>query len=112
MRKMLAVVLIVLAGVFMLSVPSVMAGPLEDVPCNGNFDGDDDVDSFDLTEFLIHFGRGFYVDPCPPDVSCGGVPKTGQTLCYDEFGDSIDCAGTGQDGNLQKGIQAKPKIYR
>jgi hypothetical protein len=32
------------------------------------------------------------------------VSKTGQTLCYDSLGATIDCAGTGQDGNLQKGI--------
>ena len=35
-----------------------------------------------------------------------GVPKTGQTLCYsaDWPNTQIPCAGTGQDGELQKGI--------
>jgi hypothetical protein len=28
----------------------------------------------------------------------GSVPKTGQTLCYDETGTEIPCADTGQDG--------------
>lgn len=33
-----------------------------------------------------------------------GIPAaTGQTLCYDASGNPIDCAGTGQDGNLLKG---------
>jgi len=32
-----------------------------------------------------------------------GVLKTGQTVCYDGDGNVIDCAGTGQDGELQKG---------
>ena len=32
------------------------------------------------------------------------VPKTGQTGCWDASGDSIACAGTGQDGDLQKGV--------
>jgi hypothetical protein len=32
------------------------------------------------------------------------VPKTGQTNCYDESGVIIDCAGTGQDGELRKGV--------
>jgi len=32
------------------------------------------------------------------------VPKTGQTLCWDIFGNPINCAGTGQDGALQKGV--------
>jgi hypothetical protein len=40
--------------------------------------------------------------PCPGGKA--GVPKTGQTLCYPEgVGGPIPCAGTGQDGDLQKG---------
>ena len=30
--------------------------------------------------------------------------KTGQTICYDATGAVIACAGTGQDGELQKGL--------
>lgn len=38
-------------------------------------------------------------------VSPYSVPlKTGQTTCYDGAGGTIPCAGTGQDGELQKGI--------
>ncbi|RLE20061.1 MAG: hypothetical protein DRJ65_19015 [Acidobacteria bacterium] len=32
------------------------------------------------------------------------VGKTGQTTCYDETGPVIDCAGTGQDGDIQPGV--------
>ncbi len=32
------------------------------------------------------------------------VAKTGQTLCYDAAGSTITCAGTGQDGEYQAGI--------
>jgi hypothetical protein len=32
------------------------------------------------------------------------VAKTGQTSCYDAAGSVISCAGTGQDGDLQKGV--------
>ncbi len=32
------------------------------------------------------------------------VPQTGQVLCYDSSGTTINCAGTGQDGALQKGV--------
>jgi len=32
------------------------------------------------------------------------VLKTGQTGCYDSNGNGISCAGTGQDGELQKGV--------
>jgi len=32
------------------------------------------------------------------------LPITGQTICYDQDGNVIACAGTGQDGELQKGV--------
>jgi hypothetical protein len=33
------------------------------------------------------------------------VPKTGQTICWGDGGlDTVPCAGTGQDGALQKGV--------
>jgi hypothetical protein len=32
------------------------------------------------------------------------VPKTGQTICYDDSGASIACTGTGHDGDLKKGV--------
>jgi hypothetical protein len=31
------------------------------------------------------------------------LPKTGQTACHDDSGTVIECAGTGQDGELQPG---------
>jgi len=36
------------------------------------------------------------------------LPKTGQTACYDNSGTAIDCAGTGQDGEVQAGV-ASPR---
>ena len=32
------------------------------------------------------------------------LPQTGQNLCYDDVGSVIACAGTGQDGDLKKGV--------
>ena len=32
------------------------------------------------------------------------VPQTGQTQCWDANGAPLDCAGTGQDGELQAGV--------
>ena len=32
------------------------------------------------------------------------IEKTGQTSCWDAEGNPIDCEGTGQDGELQKGL--------
>ena len=33
------------------------------------------------------------------------LPQTGQTKCYDSAGVEITCAGTGQDGDIQAGVQ-------
>lgn len=37
-------------------------------------------------------------------AATGNLPDTGQTTCYDASGNVVVCAGTGQDGELQKGI--------
>lgn len=37
-------------------------------------------------------------------TASGALPATGQMTCYDATGNVIVCAGTGQDGDLQKGI--------
>jgi hypothetical protein len=51
---------------------------------------------------------------CGGTVICAGVPsavpKTGQTECWDENGNPIDCAGTGQDGELQTGSSVVPRF--
>jgi hypothetical protein len=40
-----------------------------------------------------------------------GIPATtGQTLCYDTVGDQISCTGTGQDGEVQKGVAVTPRF--
>lgn len=33
------------------------------------------------------------------------LPKTGQTTCYNENGTLINCTGTGQDGDIQAGVE-------
>ena len=38
------------------------------------------------------------------------LPATGQTECWDGSGASIACAGTGQDGEYQKGVLAAPRF--
>jgi hypothetical protein len=40
---------------------------------------------------------------CP--LAPSPVAKTGQTRCYDVDGMEIACSGTGQDGELQKGVE-------
>ena len=41
---------------------------------------------------------------CQTGGSSGQLLKTGQTLCYNAAGTVIACAGTGQDGEFQKGL--------
>jgi hypothetical protein len=39
------------------------------------------------------------------------LPQTGQTACWDEFGALIDCENTGQDGEIQSGVNwPKPRF--
>ncbi len=33
------------------------------------------------------------------------LPKTGQTTCYDDSGTTISCLNTGQDGDIQAGVE-------
>jgi hypothetical protein len=92
-QKILTIALIVVAGVFMLSAPNVLAGDREGLTCYGDFTNDGDVDATDLTTFLFHYGRGTYDDPCPP-LMYAPVPKTGQTTSY----------ASGDDGVWEMGV--------
>ena len=74
--------------------------------CEGNFDYDLDVDGTDAFTFKTDFGRSGLIDPCPVNGPAP-VPRTGLTLCYDSDGGApIECTGTGQDGEYQKGVAA------
>ncbi len=49
-------------------------------------------------------------DKLAGQVGVVGVPKTGQTGCWDASGTPISCAGTGQDGESQKGVSVSPRF--
>ena len=101
-RSILAKALVIVASLFVLFTKCVPAQEID--YCEGNFDYDYDCDGSDAALFKQDFGRGEYNNPCPPDGP-SPVPKTGQTLCYDEIDpDPIPCTGTGQDGDLQRGV--------
>lgn len=75
-------------------------------PCNGDFDCSGGVDIGDFITFMTDFFfRGLiYENPCVP-CRYIDIPKTGQsTICSDNAGNVIDCAGTGQDGEYQRGF--------
>ena len=92
--------LVVLAVLFFLSAPNALAEP-----CNGDFDCDGKVDIVDFIIFLSDFGRGFMgIRPCDP-CRYIDIPKTGQpNICSYNSGTVIDCTGTGQDGEYQRGF--------
>jgi hypothetical protein len=48
----------------------------------------------------VNFNSALANDDCAP----APVAKTGQTVCYAENGQKIDCSGTGQDGDYQMGV--------
>jgi hypothetical protein len=47
-------------------------GGSSECDCEGNFDGDEDVDADDVTEFLNHFGRSQFFNPCTNQNPCSG----------------------------------------
>lgn len=42
--------------------------------------------------------------PCLAFAAEVELPRTGQTTCYDDNGNGVVCAGTGQDGEVQAGV--------
>ena len=73
--------------------------------CEGNFDCDGDVDTDDVREFLLDFGRSTYDDPCTNDwcngdFNCdGGVASEDLTKMLEDLGRNLynnpcpDCVG-------------------
>ena len=59
-----------------------------------------------------HLAHGDYLGECHP--ACAGVPaavpKTGQTTCFSPGGYPIACAGTGQDGEYQRGVSVDARF--
>ncbi len=55
-----------------------------------------------LLLFLLCVLAGFLGAPALADTV--KLPRTGQTQCFDDRGKKIDCADTGQDGDIQAGV--------
>ena len=89
MKRVIVGVMIVVAFMFSLSVPTVFAQDM----CVGDFDYDGDCDGTDATTFKSDFSRGGYNNPCPPNGPAP-VAKTGQTTSH----------ATGDDGEYQTGV--------
>jgi hypothetical protein len=82
MRKVLTLITVL----FFLSAPNAYSQI-----CNGDFDCDNDVDGTDAIKFMLDFFRS----DCPDCDTLAPVPKTGQITSY----------ATGDDGNLEKGVE-------
>ncbi len=54
-----------------------------------------------LVIIIVGFAR---IGNCGSKNSTIKLPKTGQTTCYDNSGAVMSCTNTGQDGDLQKGV--------
>ena len=63
MKRLIIVLAVATLFVFSLSVPVVMAQPID--YCEGNFDNDLDQDGTDAFVFKSDFGRSSLLDPCP-----------------------------------------------
>jgi len=64
-----------------------------------------------LAALRAHLAHGDSLGACPQ--ACGvpsAVPKTGQTACWGVDGYGVECAGTGQDGEYQKGVSVDPRF--
>ena len=92
MKRFIVAVVVLLAFMFSLSTPSVIAQQVD--YCDGDFDNDGDQDGSDAAKFKSDFGRSMFSDPCPVKPQAK-VPKTGQTTSY----------ATGDDGDLEKGVE-------
>ena len=46
----------------------------------------------------------FLLFPSLASAASVDLAKTGQSTCYNQTGVVIDCSGTGQDGEYQKGV--------
>ena len=90
MKRFVLGIVVVVAFVFSLSVNTVLSQDM----CIGDFDYDGDADGVDAAAFKSDFGRGGYVDPCPPNGPAP-VPKTGQTTSYASY----------DDGHYEKGVE-------
>jgi hypothetical protein len=82
--------------------------------CNGDANGDGNIDVADAVVILSYlFASGPQPSPIAPACNSPGLPATGQTLCYDDLGNAIDCAGTeppGQDGRYRAGCPSRDRF--
>ncbi len=96
MKQMKAKVLVFIFMVMVLIIPAILtAGDMNPPGVPGS------------TMYSMEDIYNAVTAGCPECPTCSSpalVEKTGQTSCYDTNGASISCGGTGQDGELQKGV--------
>ena len=82
-------------------------------PCaNGDVNGDGGLDIADAIYLLSHlFADG--PEPVPIECPPSSLPATGQSRCYDTWGNELDCSDTdfpGQDGFYQAGCSGEDRF--
>ncbi len=110
-----SVALLLLHGGVLTVAADCQDEPCEDPPCcNGDVNADGSLNLADavyILQYLFLHGPKPAAVKCAPCHSCcppcsGRLPATGQTRCYDEVGNEIDCESAeypGQDGFYQAG---------
>ena len=74
MKRLIMVSVVAAVFMFCLSVPVIMAQPVD--YCEGNFDNDADQDGTDAFVFKSDFGRSSLLDPCPV-IACQTAEELG-----------------------------------
>jgi hypothetical protein len=69
---------------------------------SGYVEGDADLEATNIAQGVDLFG---VVGTLTGNTYEAGVPKTGQTNCWNSNGHTIACAGSGQDGEYQMGVE-------
>jgi Protein of unknown function (DUF1566). len=85
----------------MMMVPGI---GLTQTPVCDDENGNGTLESADVFYLINYLFAGGPAPACPSLGTAAPVAKTGQTTCYDAAGTVIACAGTGQDGDGQKGV--------
>lgn len=100
MKRLILVFGVVVTLLLSLSASTAWTSPC----CDGDYNCDNEVTFQDYVAFATDFIKGLLKTTPAEICENANIPKTGQTTCYDTDGSIRNCAGTGEDGEYQKGV--------